>query len=82
MSKSQSENIFEAGTDKLWKLQTTVYGLKDAARVWYLPVKEELIKVKAVMSKFDEAVCPELMANCMEFWHVMQMILFLVAQIF
>ena len=46
----------EVGTDKLWKLQTTVYGLNDAARVWYLRVKEELIKVKAVMSKFDEAV--------------------------
>ena len=46
----------EAGTDKLWKLQTTVYGLNDAARAWYLRVKEESIKVKAVMSKFDEAV--------------------------
>ena len=31
-------------------------GLNDAARVWYFHVKEELIKVQAVMSKFDEAV--------------------------
>ena len=46
----------EAGNDKLWKLQTIVYGLNDAARVWYLRVKEELIKVKAIMSNFDEAV--------------------------
>ena len=35
----------ETGTDKLWKLQTTVYGLGDSARVLYLRVKEELIKV-------------------------------------
>ena len=46
----------EAGTGKLWKLQTTVYGLSDAAKVSYLRVKEELIKIKAIMSKFDEAV--------------------------
>ena len=26
----------EAETDKLWKLKTTVYGLCDAPRVWYL----------------------------------------------
>ena len=26
----------EAGTDKLWKLQKTVYGLADASRSWYL----------------------------------------------
>ena len=26
----------EAETDKLWKLKTTVYGLFDAPRVWYL----------------------------------------------
>ena len=26
----------EAGTDKLWKLNKTVYGLGDASRRWYL----------------------------------------------
>ena len=46
----------EAGNEKLWKLQTTVYGLNDAVRIWYLRVEEELIKVKAVVSKCDEAV--------------------------
>ena len=44
----------EAGTAKLWKLLTTVYRLNYAARVWYLCLKEELIKV--AMSKCDEAV--------------------------
>ena len=59
--------------DKLWKLQAIVYGLSDAARVWYLCAEEELIKVKAVMSKFDKAVFfwKVDMANCIEFWHVM-----------
>ena len=31
----------EAGTDKLWKLQTTtVYGLSDTARAWYCMLKK------------------------------------------
>ena len=34
----------EAETTQLWKLQTTVYGLCDAPRVWYLSVKEVLKK--------------------------------------
>ena len=32
----------EAETLKLWTLRTTVYGLCDAPRVWYLSVKEVL----------------------------------------
>ena len=33
----------EASTNKVWKLNTTVYGLCDAPKAWYLSVKEELI---------------------------------------
>ena len=36
----------EAETTKLWKLQTTVYGLYDAPRVWYLSVKEVFKKIR------------------------------------
>ena len=46
----------EAGKNKLWKLKTTVYGSVDAARSWYMTVKEELLKTGAEMSKFDEAL--------------------------
>ena len=35
----------EAHTKKLWKLNTTVYGLGDAPRAWYLCVKDELLKI-------------------------------------
>ena len=34
----------EAGTDKLWKLLITVYGLCDAHMAWYLRIKEVLKK--------------------------------------
>ena len=37
----------EAGTTKLWKLKATVYGLCDAPRVWYMSVKEVLLKAGA-----------------------------------
>ena len=46
----------EADTGNLWKLKTTVYGLSDASRVWYLRVKEELFKVGTEMCKYDEAI--------------------------
>ena len=46
----------EANTGNLWKLKTTVYGLIDASRVWYLQVKEELFEVGAEMYKYDEAI--------------------------
>ena len=32
----------EAGTDRLWKLNKTVYGLGDPLRRWYFRVKDEL----------------------------------------
>ena len=42
--KSIERDVFikppkEANTNKLWKLNTTVYGLCDAPREWYLSVK-------------------------------------------
>ena len=46
--KSIERDVFikppkEANTNKLWKLNTTVYGLCDAPREWYLIVKKELL---------------------------------------
>ena len=41
---------------KLWKLHKTVYGLSDAARAWYLRVKEELNLLGAITSKYDSAM--------------------------
>ena len=55
-------NIFvkppkEAETENvLWKLNKVVYGLVDAARAWYLRVKEELINLGMKMSLYDEAL--------------------------
>ena len=40
---------------KIWKLKKTVYGLNDAARVWYDTVKSELIKYGMRMAKYDPA---------------------------
>ena len=46
----------EVGGNKLWRLQTTVYGLADASRIWHLTLQETLMKAGARKSKFDEAV--------------------------
>ena len=40
----------------IWKLKKTVYGLRDAARAWYLRVKQELIQLGVKISKFDPAL--------------------------
>ena len=40
----------------LWKLNKCVYGLTDASRVWYLSVREELIKLGMRPSVHDEAI--------------------------
>ena len=50
----------ELGTKKLWKLKTTVYGLCDAPRVWYISVKDVLLKAGAEKSKSDDSIF---------FWH-------------
>ena len=46
----------EANTNKLWKLNTAVYGLRDASRAWYLKVCEELVNAGASRSKYDNAL--------------------------
>ena len=48
----------EAKVDKgqIWKLNKCVYGLTDASRVWYLSVKEELVKLGMKPSVHDEAI--------------------------
>ena len=46
----------KAHTKKIWKLNTTVYGLGDAPRAWYLCVKEELLKIGDIKSKYDNAI--------------------------
>lgn len=40
----------------LWKLKKTVYGLCDAARAWYLRVKEELLAMSAQMCSLDQSL--------------------------
>ena len=40
----------------LWKLNTTIYGLNDASRSWYLNVKKELIGLDAIICKSDPTV--------------------------
>ena len=56
-----SRNVFlkpppEYNNGKLWRLKKTVYGLSDAARQWYLRVKEELVKLGVTISKLDPAL--------------------------
>ena len=41
---------------KLWKLHKTVYGLSDAARQWYLRVKDELSKLDVQICSLDPAL--------------------------
>ena len=40
----------------VWKLKKCVYGLSDASRVWYLTVRQELLKLGAKVSVHDEAI--------------------------
>ena len=51
----------EYNRGKLWKLNKTVYGLCDAARAWYMRVKNELIVLGVTKSPLD---------NSLFFWHV------------
>ena len=46
----------EIKTNKIWKLNKTIYGLNDASRQWYLKVKESLEKLGVCMSIYDEAL--------------------------
>ena len=55
----------EVSTNKVWKLNTIVYGLCDAPRVCYLSAKEELINTAGVKSRYDHAIF---------FWHNNQLL--------
>ena len=46
----------EFNNGRLWKLNKTVYGLCDAARQWYLRVKDELIKLGMSVCSVDPAL--------------------------
>ena len=50
----------ECKTKKIWKLKKTVYGLADAPRVWFLRLKEELLKLGVQVSSYDQGIF---------FWH-------------
>lgn len=46
----------EYANGKLWKLKKTVYGLCDAARHWYLRVRDQLLELGAKVSSLDSAL--------------------------
>ena len=46
----------ECNTKKNWKLKKTVYGLADAPRVWFLRLKEELLKLGVSISTYDQGL--------------------------
>ena len=46
----------EAKTDKIWKLTKCIYGLADASRYWYLKLREELIKLGAILMQLDQGI--------------------------
>ena len=48
--------IEAAEGDKIWKMNTCVYGLNDASRYWYLRVREELFNLGMKASKYDAAI--------------------------
>ena len=41
---------------KIWRLRKSAYGLIDAARNWYLSVKDTLLKLNCMQSHLDKAV--------------------------
>ena len=46
----------EFNNGNLWKLKKTVYGLCDAARAWYIRVKNELINLSVQMCGLDNSL--------------------------
>ena len=42
--------------NKIWRLQKRVYGLAEARKYWYLPVKEDLIKLGAIITSTDPGI--------------------------
>ena len=71
----------EANTTKLWKLNTSVYGLCDAPRAWYQKLSDEFTKVGATKSSFDSSF-GEKVANLKVSYAVMLTIVSLLAVIY
>ena len=46
----------QAQTNKLWKLNKTVYGLNDAPRQWYLRLKKTIVELGCVLSTLDSGL--------------------------
>ena len=46
----------EAQTNKLWQLNKPAYGLGDASRLWYLTVRDKLIKMGSKVSIHDQGL--------------------------
>ena len=46
----------EAATDKIWRLNKSVYGLNDASRSWYLRLREALINLGATPIQLDQGI--------------------------
>ena len=46
----------EAKTSSLWKMLKCPYGLADSGRMWYLRLKEELVKAGMTICKYDHAI--------------------------
>ena len=46
----------EAETNKLWKLNKTAYGLKDAPREWYLRLKNQIVALGCQLSSIDSGL--------------------------
>ena len=44
------------GSDRLWRLRKTVYGLNDAARAWFNSVKDLLLRLGCTQSVLDAAL--------------------------
>ena len=59
----------EANTDKLWRLNKTVYGLSDASRTWYIHVREELTQIALIMKQFSfDEMAITCKVSCVVMW--------------
>ena len=48
--------IKESSKNKVWKLNTAVYGLCDELRAWYFSAKEELINTGVNKSRYNDTI--------------------------
>ena len=48
---------YENGTDKVWKLNKSLYGLKESPRTWYEYFNDFLINYGFRISKYDNFLC-------------------------